>query len=239
MLRKWLTEGIEAYGVRFVGCGLLVAGYLAVFGAGNALGVVHGDPVPHLEEGRARAGIQYSVTSRPILFYGYYTETYKAEFSRTGVTVDYGVTSQSMLKLYVGNTSIKIPEVSSKSYSGSEYGFGYHQAIGGDDSSRMGVMLSYHRAEGSAEGTKVGFDLVDAAFGVSAALGSEMAGYAAVDYSAFWGNARNGDTIDFEGESRMGAFAGVEFNPNDQLMVGAEIHLLADSGFGLTAKYLF
>lgn len=212
-----------------------------VFLAGTAWANVYKNPVHPFGEGRYGAGASLDTMNRDFESEG--LGDFDVDISRLDFNFNIGVGDRGAIELTAGAVSVDNDE----SFSGTEGGLRYRHNLDEPGSSaqfRKGFFISYRTGYLEASDTDDDFEFWqwDVGFGGAIRLQENADLYvggvfseATVDvYTVQFGDTRTADSADI-----LGGFAGIEFAPSDQLVAGAELHVLHETGFGAYLDFRF
>lgn len=187
-----------------------------------------------------------------------YERTYDIEFageediesSVIGVSAGFGMASGGALSLMVGASSFS-SDAYENEMNGVEAAVSYRHNLdfagkldeGADpfDKFRKGLLASIRigNAEDS-DGTGIDYYQYDLGFGVGTNVIRQVQAYGGgvISWVDGTGYSEGGADVTVESVDPLGVFAGIQYVPQKELLVGAELHLVHEWGFGLYVEYL-
>jgi len=220
---------------------------LTIFGAQPASAVTYRNPAHDVAPGRMSFGLGLEDQER----------TFDVErsgesdrgFSLFGLSFGYGLVPGVALDATLNSVSIS-GETLGRDQTGLEAGLLLRWNLDADtplnpdgdtfSQFRKGVLAGIRLGDAEDEGgLGTGYVQYDLGFGVGTPLIRQVQLYAGGVLSLFEGTGKGGTIPDYDvyGASMLGAFAGVEYQAQPNLLVGAELHLIHEWGFAIYAQY--
>jgi hypothetical protein len=198
--------------------------------SGLAMAQMIGNPVPDINDGKWGFGLSYESFSRDL---GGASDS--GDYTRTGLRVDYGLSKNHALQLFVGGTQI---DSSQDSWAGPEIGFGYRQPV--DIAIPMGskkaptAVFGDFRYGSLGDGTDFKYFQYEVGYGGSYPISKSFDVYAALLYSDVYGRI---DGRDVSAVDHVGLMTGLEFSVSNKVRLTGELHVVHEIGFGLLFQY--
>ncbi len=219
---------------------LAISVLLAALGTGEVFAQVFGNPLPFLKEGELAGGLQIGNFNRRMkVKIAGLSATGTGGVNRTTVRVSYGLDEYLGLDGYLGSLSLG-PGGGAVSSSGTELGVVTRYGTGPlgkrVEGAATGAIYMGTLSGGSFTGS---YTQIDAGFGGATKVKDVISAYAGLVLSIFNGSMSSSVrgqsfTTKIESDSLVGAYGGAEYAPDGEgWRVGAELHLIHESGFGL------
>ncbi|MCZ6472329.1 MAG: hypothetical protein O6934_02725 [SAR324 cluster bacterium] len=217
---------------------LLLAGLLALFLPNQEVWAQqYGQPLPTVNKDQLAVGVALANFNRKIRISGFQLSS---DNTRETVFVDWGYQENAMFR---GEFST----VDLGSSRGSEFAFSYRRSFGeptevgdGDMKIKKGFLAGIRKGEVSDQGIEADFLQIDLAAGGVIDIDENKYVYFAAIFSKLDGTITvAGTDFDFEGDSSLGIYGGGTFKLDKSLLIGAEMHFLFGSGFGLFGRLTF
>ncbi len=218
---------------------MLLASAATMLFCSNAISGTIGNPTATLGKGKAAVGLDLDFAKRKVKDSSGSSD---AKTDRYLLNGSYGLgMANAYLKL--GSVTLK-PEQGSDG-SGTGYGIGVKATVHEiPKTAKVGVglqMMSFSTKH-TLTGTDITIDWLEYdifAGGSYLALG-ELVPYGGLVLSKVDGKAKwTGGSSTFNEDSTVGIFLGGDFKINDQLKAGAELRLINETSFALSASYMF
>jgi len=239
---------------------LAMAGLLIAF-AQPLLAHTFGDPVPTVTPGELNGGADFTNMTRSFKFTytvpctnvpffgcvggGSISATGDASWDALGVSVGYGLSNGGMVQGELNSVTWGGTSGGGGSTSGTEIGVTYRQAIG-DKSQLSGYPLRFGVLGGYETGSagSLSYSEYQVAGGGSLAVAPETNVYAAavydnLDMSLSSSYLSSGSSFKVTSQNNIGVYGGAEYKSSRKLLLGAEYHLIFETGFALYARYVF
>lgn len=207
--------------------------------AGSAAAVLYGSPTRPYGPGRYSVGLDYSDHERDGESEGGATGTIEATRTTLRAGVGVGLGPGGEFGVQVGGVSGKVEGGSTES--GQEYGASYHQKLALIDGVQEEVFLNYRYSYVDYDNSSDELEVwqYDLGFGVGKELQEGLSIYAGGVVSQMDATFYGARDVDFEQEDLLGVYGGAEYRSAQGLGLGAEVHLVHETAFGLTVDYRF
>lgn len=199
---------------------------------------IYKNPVHSLGSGKYAAGVSHDSFTRALTSDG--LGDFDATLNATGVNFTIGMGESGGLGLHFAAASGSINGGADSSGGGG--GISYRHTLEKGDLGQ-GFLVSHF--SGYVENTDAGvwFDLTDVMYGISKPISPTMRLYgggglslAEIELEIFFAPYY---TYAASASSVMGLFGGLELQPSETLLLGAEVHLMHEGGFGVYVDFLF
>jgi hypothetical protein len=226
-----------------------LAAMMALAGAAApAWGVTYGNPAHDVKSGQIALGFVYEDHERTFEFEGGAESDLHS--SVIGISAGFGIANAGLLSFTVGAVSFTGDDVD-KELTGVEGTIAYRHNFdfadkldeGADPFQKFRKGLIAAVRIGNAEdpdGNGIDYFEYDLGFGVGTNVIRQVQAYGGGVLSIVSGTGYSEAGSDYSVDSSdwVGVFAGMEWAPQETLIVGAEIHLVHEWGFGLYVEFL-
>lgn len=220
--------------------GLAVIAVASLFISDSAWAVVYKNFAHGFSQGDFFVGLSVEAMSRDFESEG--LGEGELDVDRNTLNVGIGVGQSGLIGLHVGAIEFSDPDGSSD---GGEFGVSYTHNLDPNREGpvQLGFQLSLRSGTVDDVDTETDFTQVDLGFGGALKLNEQLSFYFGGVFSSVDATLEltvpDFSAFDLEASDNIGGFGGIEFIPTDQFLLGFEIHLLHESGFGFYADILF
>lgn len=198
--------------------------------ATSAWAIAYKNPAHPFRGGDFTAGVFLESQNRPTTSDGLGDNDLK--FTNLVGSYGIGVADAGLLELQLGILSGAAE--GQDSASGFSYGLAYRHNLGSMGGNlQHGFLAGIHGGYAGNDTSDTYTTQIDAGYGLANALGPTSALYGGAVLSIFYGEIDifGNQVYGFDGSSPVNLFVGMAFSSGDNLHMGAELHLIAETGF--------
>ncbi len=223
--------------------GLAVIAVASLFISDSAFAVVYKNFAHGFSQGDFFVGLSVEAMSRDLESED--GDTAEFDIDRNTLNVGIGVGQSGLIGLHVGTLDVDSDDPAINPSDGGEFGVSYTHNLDPNSEGpvQLGFQLGFRSGFIEEEFTETTITQVDLGFGGALKLNEQLSFYFGGVFSSVDATIEltvpDFRATDIEASDNIGGFGGIEFTPTDQFLLGFEIHLLHENGFGVYGDILF
>ncbi len=223
--------------------GLAVIAVASLFISDSAWAVVYKNFAHGFSQGEFFVGLSVEAMSRD--FEDEAGGEAELDIDRNTLNVGIGVGQSGLIGLHAGAVDIGSDDPNVNQSDGGEFGVSYTHNLDPNSEGpvQLGFQLSLRTGTVDEEFTETDFTQVDLGFGGALKLNEQLSFYFGGVFSSVDATieltVQPFSAFDIEASDNIGGFGGIEFRASEQFLLGAEIHLLHESGIAIYGDILF